>query len=238
MSDCPSGLELDAWFIERTPGPLADHIAQCELCAGYIARLESEDAAFIAAEAPEAFVHRPAIAAELNRPEPVQRSFWSRFGWSALASIAAAAVALLVMIDRGKTNEDVLTPDTPAPDIVRIKGKTSLAVVLKRGDSQTRHTGTVRVKPGDEIRVELNSGEVTTLTVGIRTDDGQWMPLNEGFQSRLGSEPVHDDAIAFDEEATRGWIIAGAPDAITHALAQGILDSDDLIRLRIEWEGE
>jgi hypothetical protein len=49
---------------------------------------------------------------------------------------------------------------------------------------------------------------------------------------------VHDDAIAFDEEATRGWILAGTPDVIAQALTEGILESDDLIRLRIEWEGE
>ena len=94
MSDCPSGLDLDEWSVERTPGPLADHISGCPDCTAYIAQLDAKTAVFLQAESPEAFVHRPAIAAELNRPDSSSRSFWARYGFGALAGLAATAALL------------------------------------------------------------------------------------------------------------------------------------------------
>lgn len=238
MSDCPNGLDLDEWSIEQLPGSLADHIAGCEKCTAYIQRLASEQATFLAQESPEAFVHRPAIAAELNRPEVHRRPFWTRFTFGALASLATAAVALFVMLDRGKPTPERLPLPGSTPDIVRMKGQMALSVVLKRDGKQTRYHGAIQVRPHDEIRVELTTSQETSLTVGIRTDDGEWMPLREGFQSAAGTGPVHDDAIVFDNTPTRGWIIAGTPDAVASALAGTIQDSDQLTRIRIEWVSE
>lgn len=238
MSDCPSGLDLDEWSVERAPGALADHIRSCPKCTAYIAQLDAETAVFLQAESPEAFVHRPAIAAELNRPDSSSRSFWARYGVGALAGLAAAAVALFVMLDRGKPSGQSLPPATPETDVVRIKGNMSLAVVRKRGSQQTRHTGSVSVKPGDELRVELTTSQEASITVGIRTDNGEWVPLREGFTASAGTGPVHDDAIAFDAEPTRGWVIAGSPNAVADALTQGIVEQPDVSRLRIEWESE
>ena len=238
MSDHPSAIDLDEWFVERTPGPVALHVAGCSDCTAYIAELETANAAFQRTEPAEAFLRRPAVAAELNRPDARVPTWWPKYGFGTIAGLAAAAVALLVMFDRGKPSQIGPSQAAPTPDIVRIKGRLSLSVVLKRGQEQKRYTGRVKVQPGDEIRVELLADKPTQLSVGIQTDAGDWLPLRESFTAAMGSGPVHDDAIVFDEEPTRGWVLAGPPDDIARIRSGQPLVGDSIARLRIEWEQE
>ena len=72
-----------------------------------------------------------------------------------------------------------MPPRTAAEPDTRFKGGPQVAVIRERGKDQARFSSTVRVRPGDRIRLEVALDREQAILGGVLADDAQWLDLGD-----------------------------------------------------------
>jgi hypothetical protein len=133
-------------------------------------------------------------------PRDPKRRLWL-VASSVIAPLAAAAAILLLMRSPATPAEPQANVDPPEPPAYKIqmetfppgtviatasgtaepdtqfKGGMQVAVVRERGGSQARFSSTVRVKPGDRLRVEVALDHEQAILGAVLADDGSYLEL-------------------------------------------------------------
>jgi hypothetical protein len=165
--------------------------------------------------------------------------------WMKVAPGAGAGPGPVSMRDRGSPSAPASAnaPATPGlgaagqgagdPE-TSFKGGAQVAVVRERGGRQERFVSTVVVRPGDRLRIEVALDRPGSILAGVLADDGTFLPLMAAATRGAGTHFSEQDA-RFDAEPTRGWVIAGSPDAIAKAKAARA-PVPGVTAMRLEWE--
>jgi hypothetical protein len=175
---------------------------------------------------------------------------------SVITPLAAAAAILLLTRSPGPTPIQGPGPGPNAPAMTApiaplatgqvgghtgvepdttFKGGTQIAVVRERGGEQTRFSSTVRVMPGDRIRVEVALDHEQAILGAVLADDGTYLELMpEGV--RGAGTYFSERSAKIDATPTRGTVVIGTPEAVARARATKQMDG--VATLRVEWEGK
>lgn len=220
----PSALELETWHAGEPDSRIAQHLAACAACQGYIDHLEQLRATFRE--------HRP-WSEFLAQIQPERANAMvarpRRWLWAALAGpmtcVVFAAGLLFWQATRPPSTRNTL-----------FKGSSmSLAVIVARAGRQLRMLhDPVHVRPGDRLRLELTLGQSMTLSAGVLEDDGSWLGLAEDVRLAPG---VHylSRAFAVDAAPTRARVAAGSPASIRRLRAGQ--SADDIAQIHLIAEG-
>jgi hypothetical protein len=174
-TDCLSDYALEKALVgDAWPSPLSQaeqaHLKRCPSCAG---RLDT------AREAEVGLIHRvpPAhFSALLPEWRKVHSSPGLRFRWPALVTaglglLAMLGLALLVMLP-DSTGLQPLPHSTEEVGYIGVRGGTSLAVHVKRGEHRFRLEPGRSLHPGDTLRVVPASSGHQWLLVLLRDAGG------------------------------------------------------------------
>lgn len=214
----PSSLDLEAFSVGETSPELETHLAGCEACRRFVAKLGG-------LEAP--------VAPEISEPHQATR-FAKVIPW--IVPLAAAAVILLLLGRRPPG--DVVTPisrpsvEQPEPETT-FKGALPIAVIRERSGSQERFTGRAMIRTGDRLRVEVALDREQVISAGVLGDDGSWLELMPE-SSRAAGMHFSEKSARVDAEPLRGTVIVGSPDQV--ALARSTRNFKGVSTLRLEWE--
>ncbi|MDB5212984.1 MAG: hypothetical protein JWO86_911 [Myxococcaceae bacterium] len=118
-------------------------------------------------------------------------------------------------------------PDT------QFKGGMQVAVVRDRGGAQARFSSTVRVRPGDRLRVEVALDHEQAILGAVLADDGTYLELMPQAVRGPGTH-FSERSAKIDAAPTRGTIIIGSPAAIAHARETKSLDGVTTLRVELE----
>jgi hypothetical protein len=121
----------------------------------------------------------------------------------------------------------VAEPDT------QFKGGMQVAVVRERGGAQTRFSSTVRVRPGDRLRVEVALDHEQAILGAVLADDGSYLELMPEAVRGPGTH-FSERSAKIDATPTRGTIIIGSPEAV--ARARQTKSFDGVTTLRVDPE--
>lgn len=200
--------------------------------------------------------HAPFEPREQRRQEP-RRKLWM-LASSVIAPLAAAAAILLLTRSppppaqppegdpRAPTTYKVqmgtlppglvpalgATGGSTEPD-TQFKGGMQVAVVRDRGGAQARFSSTVRVKPGDRLRVEVALDHEQAILGAVLADDGSYLELMPQAVRGPGTH-FSERSAKIDAAPTRGTIIIGSPEAV--ARARETKNFDGVTTLRVELE--
>jgi hypothetical protein len=243
MSTHPSSLDLEAFACGETASSagraVASHIDDCPACRAFVERVRGA-----LSRGPSKEEARDLVARIAKRPaRPARRPVW-QYASTVVVPLAAAAALLLFL--RTPSTRGVLVPPAPAvsepssaapladPDPkTTFKGGIPIAVIRDRDGVQERFTGSVKVRPGDRLRVELALDREQAILVGVLGDDGSWLELMEGV--RRPATHFSDRSARVDSSPTRGSILVGTPEAVARARATRSFEG--VSHLRVEWEG-
>ena len=176
---------------------------------------------------------------------------------SVIAPLAAAAAILLLMRspappalphadfdDREPTNYKIQM-GTPPPGLVvgtasgtaepdtQFKGGMQIAVVRERGGAQARFSSTVRVRPGDRLRVEVALDHEQAILGAVLADDGSYLELMPQAVRGPGTH-FSERSAKIDAAPTRGTIIIGRPEAVARARETKSFDGVTTLRVELE----
>jgi hypothetical protein len=155
QSECASQLQFDRYFggeltsLQRATFEL--HVQRCERCAARREALGSERAEFLA---------RVPNWDSLHQPRARRRARWPWLSGAALTLAAAAAFLLLVPFDQ------------PSEAGVRLKGRPSVNLYVKRAGRVMRASSGDTFVAGDLLRVTYNSRYPVYLALLQRDSDG------------------------------------------------------------------
>ena len=113
------------------------------------------------------------------------------------------------------------------------KGGVQIAVIRERAGQQSRFTGTVAVKPGDRLRVEVALDREQAILAAVMGDDASWLELMTEGARRPGTH-FSERSARVDGTPLRGTILVGWPDAV--ARARSTRRFDEVASIRVEWE--
>ncbi len=153
---------LEQYLCGELPTPEAQRVeraaGESPQLAAYLEQRRREQAAFAAQRPFGALAARLPAAA----PRPV-RSWLRRFALPALLTPALSAAALLL----------VLRPaERAAPGDVRVRGGVKAGLVVKRGQSVFAHAPGVALRPGDQVRLQVEDARGGHLAVLLLSDRG------------------------------------------------------------------
>jgi hypothetical protein len=203
----PTAPRLEAIAAGDDPGPIAEHLAACEPCAAYVAKLRVEAAAFRAKADPMAFAESVRARSGVN----LERSRRARIAWVIGPSLAAA-IALVVWRPSTPTTE------SGSSQVDRFKGGVSIVAVRDRRGVQERLTGPFEVEPSDRIRLEVAMDRDGPSTAGLLSQDGSWAPLLAPTVLAAGTH-YSELAARFDDTPTDAVLLVGPPDRVDRARA-------------------
>jgi hypothetical protein len=214
------------------------------------ALVTSDDAAPHAERVAPVAVRRPATA-----PDP-KRRLWLVTS-SVIAPLAAAAAILLLTRSpapvpasdgdpRAPTNYKIQMATVPpglAPALsgasgaaepdTQFKGGMQVAVVRDRAGSQARFSSTVRVKPGDRLRVEVALDHEQAILGAVLADDGSYLELMPQGVRGPGTH-FSERSAKIDAAGARGTIIIGSPEAVARARETRNLEGVTTLRVELE----
>jgi hypothetical protein len=203
-------------------------------------------------DAPPVHVREPA------RARDPKRRLWL-VASSVIAPLAAAAAILLLLRSpatppRPKADVDPREPATykiqmetfPPGTVIatasgaaepdtQFKGGMQVAVVRERGGAQARFSSTVRVKPGDRLRVEVALDHEQAILGAVLADDGSYLELMPQAVRGPGTH-FSERSAKIDAAPTRGTIIIGKPEAV--ARARETKSFEGVTTLRVELESQ
>ena len=176
---------------------------------------------------------------------------------SVIAPLAAAAAILLLMrspppAPAPKTDIDPREPTsykiqmetfppgtviatasgTAEPD-TQFKGGMQVAVVRERGGAQARFSSTVRVKPGDRLRVEVALDHEQAILGAVLADDGSYLELMPQAVRGPGTH-FSERSAKIDAAPIRGTIIIGKPEAVARARETKRFEGVTTLRVEVE----
>jgi hypothetical protein len=114
------------------------------------------------------------------------------------------------------------------------KGGIQIAVIRERAGEQSRLTGTVSVKPGDGLRVEVALDRDQTILAAVLGDDASWLELMSAGARSPGTH-FSERSARVDATPLRGTILVGSPEAVKRARDTGGMQG--VAAVRIEWDG-
>ena len=129
--------------------------------------------------------------------------------------------------------EAPLATAAPVEPDTQFKGGMQVAVVRERGGKQERFSSTVRVRPGDRLRVEVALDREQAILGAVLADDGSYIELMP-LGTRGPGTHFSERSAKIDGSPTRGTILIGSPEAVARARATRLLVGVDA--LRVEWE--
>ena len=188
-------------------------------------------------------------------PDP-KRRLWL-VASSVIAPLAAAAAILLLMRSPAtpqgpKADVDPREPTTykvqmetfPPGTVIatatgtaepdtQFKGGMQVAVVRERGGAQARFSSTVRVKPGDRLRVEVALDHEQAILGAVLADDGSYLELMPQAVRGPGTH-FSERSAKIDAAPTRGTIIIGKPEAVARARETKSFEGVTTLRVELE----
>jgi hypothetical protein len=206
MSGHPPSHRLEGHAAGDHDEGVAAHLLECEACRAYVERSVAA-----AKAAPTPLVLERALAVHGHRGR--RRVLSVALG---LAPIAAAAA--LVLIVRGTTPGGTSTRPGPSVEAIHFKGGLQLVAIRERGVNQERFAGSVAVRAGDMLRVEIAIEREGPVTAGVLAEDGAWLPLVAPTSLGPGTH-LSERAARVDDRPTAGVILAGNPDDVGRARA-------------------
>lgn len=251
----PSSLLLESFAVGEPLAPAhAAHVEACAACAAFVEQLRG-----VMAGGPSAEVAERAVAkalADVDAPRAShdqvararQRKLW-RLGSAVIAPLAAAAA--IVLLTRGgpqavATGTAATASGAPSPTELaatafvptgepetQFKGGTQLAVVRERGGKQERFSSTVRVRPGDRLRLEVALDHEQAILGAVLADDGSYLELMP-LGTRGPGTHFSERSAKIDAAPTRGILLVGTPDAVARARATKQLEGVGTIRVEME----
>jgi hypothetical protein len=189
-------------------------------------------------------------------PRDPKRRLWL-VASSVIAPLAAAAAILLLMRSPATPAEPQANVDPPEPPAYKIqmetfppgtviatasgtaepdtqfKGGMQVAVVRERGGSQARFSSTVRVKPGDRLRVEVALDHEQAILGAVLADDGSYLELMPQAVRGPGTH-FSERSAKIDAAPTRGTIIIGKPEAVARARETKSFEGVTTLRVELE----
>ncbi|WP_394830294.1 hypothetical protein LVJ94_27680 [Pendulispora rubella] len=162
-------------------------------------------------------VQRFKISDEL-RPMP-RRTTSRRFVW--LLAAAIPLVAALLLFVRAPESETTF------------KGDTRLAVIRERDGAQVWFTSSVRVQPGDHLRLEVALDREQSVLGAIVGDDESYLELLSS-QVRPAGTHLSELSARVDETPLDATIVVGSDAAVERA--RRLHRFDDVIHVRVRWE--
>jgi hypothetical protein len=227
----PNSLDLEAFACGETAPAVASHLDGCAQCAAFVDRLRT-----VVAKGPS----RPARPARLPVAPPrapVRRLY-------AIVSVIvplAAAAALLLVLRRPAPPGDLPQPvenplavaTSETPSDVTFKGGLQTAVIRERGAEQSRFTGSVAVRAGDRLRLEVALDHEQPILGAVLGDDGSWLELMPESVRPPGTH-FSERSARVDASPLRGMILVGAPDAVKNA--RQTKRWDGVVAIHIDWE--
>lgn len=239
----PNALDLEALAVgEETSQTLAHtrHVEACVACRAYVARARGLTA-------------RVSVAPWLTEARRTEKR--RRVTMLVVAAAPLAAAAAFLLVARGPSapapSATPVAPSTAAgastatrillaqnePDTT-FKGGPQVAIVRERTGAQDRFVGTVRVRPGDRLRVEVALDRSQAILAGVRGDDGSWVELMPEAVRGAGTH-FSEKSARIDATPSGGTIFVGAPEAVRRARETGDTARDASVRaLRVEWEAK
>lgn len=228
MSPHPSSDRLDALAAGDPDAGAREHLASCEVCRAYVARVEAEIARFRAAgPEPARFAERVEARAKARPAAGVLAARTITFAAPVLA--AAAALAFLLRGGPGPppapgaAGSPLGFPPPSEAATSRFKGGPALALVRERGGRQERLSGEASVRDGDGVRVEVSVDAAGLLAIGFLGDDGTFVALSPPAFVEAGTH-FSADALRFDRGPNGGFVVAGTPEAVERARQTKRLD--------------
>ncbi len=259
----PNSLDLEAFACGEAAEHVAKHIGECTSCQGFVERLRgalsagpsrSRAAAVVARAAARNADQREEVPSHPTRNEARGRTSSARAEadrrWLSMASTVAvplAAAAVLLLLLRTSSPTDERAPEsssssaTGEPTTMRIlmdpettfKGSIQIAVIRERAGQQRRFTGTVAVRPGDRLRVEVALDREQDILAAVMGDDASWLELMPEGPRAPGTH-FSDRSARVDASPLRGTILVGSPKAV--ARARSTRQIEGVTSIRVEWE--
>ena len=259
----PNSLVLEAFACGDEQTAVAEHLGICDACDAFVEKLRAlvkkgpslEDAKdFVAKIAARVAQQEPAPWASEHEHEhehesPARTRARRRWFWTATSvGVPLAAAAVLVLLMRSPETRPVIVPTATAPTETSVpqpsvtapdpettfKGTAQIAVIRERGGLQARFVGSVRVRPGDRLRLEVALDREQAILGGVLADDGDYLELMPQGTRGAGTH-FSEKSARIDPSPMAGTIVIGPPEAVKRAVATKKLDG--VARLRVEWEG-
>lgn len=241
----PNAIELEAFACGEASKATEAHVDACEACHAFVERARG-----VARDGAQ--VVPPAIM-EAKRKERARTLFSAARVLAPIA--AAAAVVLWLRTPEGVEHTHTMTnpatstaaPDPPTtahspedtvptgPSEMTFKGGVQLSVVRRRGESQTRMAGEARIRPGDQLRLEVSIDRESEFGAIIIGDDGSSMELMPTKKRGVGTH-LSERSARIDADPLSGTIVVGPKDALERARAKG--DFGGAATVRLNWESE
>lgn len=195
QSECISELQVDRYFGgELTSSQRAAfelHVQRCERCAARRDALGSERAEFLTRVPSWEALHKPRMRA---------RARWPWLGGAALTLAAAAVVLLMVPFDQ---------PGAPG---IRLKGRPSINLYVKRDGRVTRASSGDAFIAGDLLRVTYSSRQPVYLALLQRDSAGVVVQYPAGAAHTAlvqgGRDVALDFSILLDANAGAEQLVA------------------------------
>ncbi len=210
-SSHPSALDLEAFAAGEDSPRVVAHVEGCDACRGFVARAKTLT-----------------MRTPMDRALGEARRHETRRRFTLLASAGvplAAAAAAVLFLRAPLTTTTATTPGSASvapvalaendPDTT-FKGGVQLAVVRDRTGAQDRFVGTVRVRPGDRLRVEVALDRSQAILAGVLGDDGSWVELMPEAIRDAGTH-FSEKSVRIDEHRANGTILVGAPADVKRA---------------------
>jgi len=244
----PSSLDLEAFACGEHEDGVSGHLDLCDACRAFVERVKGVVKAgpkFDFKKALAARTETPARVVSISdAPKKAHQSTPKKNVRNALWVLVplVAAAALLVFVLRPKEELAKTAPSaTPSLTVAQrdpdpettFKGMLQVAVIRERNGEQARFTGTVKVRAGDRLRVEVALDRDQAILGGVLGEDGSYLELMPGNVRGAGTH-FSEISARVDSTPTRGTILIGAPDAVARARETKIFEGVSVIRVEIE----
>lgn len=258
----PSSLDLESFAVgEPLAAAHAAHVEACGACTTFVEQLRGLVASSPAAREADAAVARALAEIDHAKASTTDTSTKAtaaaarrRRVWVLATSVVAplaAAAAILLLARAQPASVDPITRQAPVPaesppdrilmgtlsppqePDTQFKGGMQVAVVRERGGRQERFSSTVRVRPGDRLRVEVALDQEQAILGAVLADDGTYVELMPQGTRGPGTH-FSERSAKVDAAPTRGTIVIGSPEAVARARATRQLTG--VSTLRVEWE--
>jgi hypothetical protein len=232
----PAAISLEAFAAGEPNDAVETHVASCTACDAFVTRLRSDGAAFASdLDFDRLFVDAQAHVASQDRALNVTRA------WAVGVPLAmAAAVLVFVRLPASPQAPAASSPEAPVAVVdepngggTTFKGGPQLAVIRLRGADQDRIPSSLKVRPGDKLRLEIALERPQAILGGIVTEGGEFVEMMP-LATRPSGTHFSEKAVAVDATPTRGWLVAGSVAEIERA--RMLRRPEGIPALRLEWE--
>lgn len=136
----------------------------------------------------------------------------------ALGSALAAAGVLAVVVPHPSRDSEV----SIARDTVRVKGEVFRAdLYVKRGEQVWKHRPELGLRPGDQLRLQVESSHASYLTLLGRDAHRQIHTYYAGLRTQAGVYTVPDSLMLDSQEGDEQWLLV---------LSEQPLSADSLVQ--------